>query len=58
MKILKLSDVANKTLDSIDDTRDSIEKYATILTCLVEFNSIENALSFHHEIDKTKINLI
>ena len=32
----------------------SIESYATILTCLLEFNSIEQALSYQDEIDRNK----
>jgi hypothetical protein len=41
MKISKLSEVGHKTLDSMDEIKASIEKEATILTCLLEFSSIE-----------------
>ena len=41
LKISKLSEVGHKTLDNVDNIKGSVEKYATILTCLLEFNSIE-----------------
>ena len=41
LKISKLSEVAHKTLDNVDQVKGAVEKYATILTCLVEFDSIE-----------------
>lgn len=49
MKISKLSEVGHKTLDSMDEIKASIEKEATILTCLLEFSSIEQALTYHEE---------
>lgn len=41
LKVQKLSEVGHKTLDNIDQMKTSIEGYATILTCMLEFNSIE-----------------
>jgi hypothetical protein len=41
LKLLKLSEVGNKTFDNIDEIRETVGKYGTILTCLVEFNSME-----------------
>jgi hypothetical protein len=38
VKVTKLSEVAHKTLDNLDEVKESIEKAATILTCLLEFN--------------------
>ena len=35
----------------------TVEKYATIITCLVEFNSMAQALSFQNEIDRNKSNI-
>ena len=35
----------------------SIESYATILTCLLEFSSIEQALSYQDEVDRNKVQL-
>lgn len=40
VKITKLSEVGHKTLDNLDEVKDSIEKVATIITCLLEFDSI------------------
>jgi hypothetical protein len=40
IKTAKLSELAGKTFDSIDSVRDSVEKFATILSCLLEFSSI------------------
>lgn len=44
LKNVKLSELAHKTFDNIDQVRDSVEKYATILSCLFEYNSIDQAL--------------
>ena len=41
LKVSKLSEVGHKTLDNVDQVKDSVERYATILTCLLEFNQIE-----------------
>lgn len=40
VKITKLSEVGHKTLDNLDEVKESIEKVATIITCLLEFDSI------------------
>lgn len=45
LKFTKLSEVGHRTLDSIDEVRDSVEKQATIFPCLLEFIYIEQALS-------------
>ena len=37
LKIQKLSDVAHKTLDNLDQIKEPVENYATFLTCLLEF---------------------
>ena len=54
MKTSKLSEVAHKTIDNVDQIKGSIESYATIFTCLLEFNSIEQALSYQDEIDRNR----
>lgn len=41
MKTNKLAEVGHKTLDNLDEIKDSIEKQATILTCQTEFSAIE-----------------
>ena len=45
LKIQKLSDVAHKTLDNLDQMKEPVENYATFLTCLLEFTKIEQALA-------------
>ena len=57
MKTSKLSEVAQKTLDNVDQVKGAMESYATILTCLLEFNSIEQALAYQEEIDRNKFQL-
>jgi hypothetical protein len=54
LKISKLSEVAHKTLDNVDQVKGAVEKYATIMTCLVEFDSIEQALAFQDEFDRSR----
>lgn len=49
VKVQKMQEVAHRCLDSIDEVKESIEKSATVLTCMLEFNSIEQALMFHDE---------
>lgn len=55
LKIQKLSEVGHKTLDNIDQIKNSIEGYATILTCMLEFNSIEQALTYQEEQDRASL---
>lgn len=58
LKIQKLSEVGHKTLDNIDQIKNSIEGYATILTCMLEFNSIEQALTYQEEQDRARQSLL
>lgn len=58
LKVVKLSEVGHKTLDSMDEIKASIEKQATILTCLLEFSSIEQALKYHEEAEKIRISAV
>ena len=39
---MKLSDVAHKTLDNLEHIKQSVQNYATMLTCMVEYNQIQN----------------
>jgi len=41
IKMSKLSEIGHKTFDNIDQVRGAVERYATIISCLVEFNSME-----------------
>ena len=58
LKVQKLSEVGHKTLDNIDQIKSSIEGYATILTCMLEFNSIEQALTSQEEQDRARMSLL
>jgi|TARA_B110000285_G_C15022013_1_gene562097 hypothetical protein len=42
-------------MDNIEELRTSFEKSATIVSCLLEFNSIEQALASTAESDKAKL---
>ena len=55
MKTNKLAEVGHKTLDNLDEIKDSIEKQATILTCQTEFSAIEQTLQYHHEVERAKL---
>jgi hypothetical protein len=44
-KVNRLSEVANKTLDQIDGVKDTIGKVGTVLSCLVEFGSLNTAIN-------------
>jgi len=41
-----MQEVAHKCLDSIDELKTSMEHSGTVITCLLEFSSIEQALAF------------
>ena len=41
LKVCKMQDVGTRCLDNIDEIKDSFEKVGTIVTCMLEFNSIE-----------------
>jgi len=40
VKIVKMQEIAHKCLDGIDQYSESTDKMGTIITCLLEFNSI------------------
>lgn len=44
-KVARLSTVANKTLDNLDDVKLSIEKQGILIACLTEFASVSQALN-------------
>lgn len=47
LKIQKLSEVAHKTLDNYDQISTPITTYATMLTCMLEFNWIQQSLTMN-----------
>lgn len=55
LKLSKLSDVNLKQVDNIEEVRATIEKQATIMTCMLEFSNIEQALAYQGEPDKVKV---
>lgn len=52
MRVLKVSDDMSGLLQNVHQTRQAVDSYATILTCLVEFNSIEHSLALQDEDDR------
>lgn len=58
MKVMKTQQDLDSLIGSLTDTRKSVESYATILSCLVEFNSIEQCLSLQDEDDRHQIALV
>ena len=45
-------------METVRSAKKSIDQYATVLTCLVEFNLIEQALSQQDEQDKSGMQLM
>ena len=45
MRVARLSEDVSHVVDAIRATRRAVEAQATVVTCLVEFNSIEHALA-------------
>ena len=41
MRVLKVTEDMSQVVTSVQTVRQAVESYATVLTCLVEFNSIE-----------------
>jgi|DEB0MinimDraft_12_1074336.scaffolds.fasta_scaffold65180_2 hypothetical protein len=46
LKVAKMQEIAHRCLDGIEESRGSNEKMGTIMTCMLEFNSIAQALQF------------
>ena len=40
-RVLKVAEASEQVVGTVLSTKSAVEQYATILTCLVEFNSIE-----------------
>ena len=45
MRLLKVTEDMNQVVSQIQPVKQAVESYATVITCLVEFNSIEQALA-------------
>lgn len=48
-KVNRLSEVATRTLDNIDEVKRKIDKAGVVLSCLVEHGSISQTLNQHQE---------
>ncbi|CDW87818.1 UNKNOWN [Stylonychia lemnae] len=57
-KVNSIDQKANQADLSSQDIRQSVESYSTMLSCLVEFCNIEQALALQDEQDRQKIQLI
>ena len=58
MRVLKVTEDMSQVVTQVQTVRQAVESYATVLTCLVEFNSIEQALSLQDEQDRKSMNLV
>ena len=58
MKVMKCQDEMQQFTSSLDTTKKYVENYATILSCVVEFQSIEQCLSLQDEDDRHQIALV
>lgn len=52
MRLLKVTEDMNQVVSQIQPVKQAVESYATVITCLVEFNSIEQALALQDEEDR------
>ena len=52
MRVLKVSEDMASLVTQFTNTKTAVEQYATVLTCLAEFNSIEQALATQDEEDR------
>ena len=41
MRVLKVGEDMSQLVSQLASTKSAVEQYATVLTCMVEFNSIE-----------------
>jgi hypothetical protein len=58
MRLLKVTEDLNSSVAQFNSIKSAIEQYATVLTCLVEFNSIEQALALQDEADREDMQLL
>ena len=52
MRVLKVTEDMGSVVTQVSTVRQAVESYATVMTCLVEFNSIEQALALSDENDR------
>ena len=57
MKLMKTQDELSQFTSSLSETKRYVDQYATILSCMVEFCSIEQCLSLADEEDRHQIQL-
>lgn len=58
MRLLKVTEDLSSSVSQFKSTKSAIDSYATVLTCLVEFNSIEQALALQDEADREDMQLL
>lgn len=58
MRLLKVTEDLNMVLNQIQPVKNAVDSYATMLACLVEFNSIEHALTIQDEDDREDMQLL
>jgi hypothetical protein len=51
MKMVKMSEVSHKCLDSLDDNNESSSKTATLVTCIIEYCNMTQALYYQDDSD-------
>ena len=57
-RLLKLSEDVQGLVNNVLDNQTGLSQHSTILTCLVEFNGMEQALSTQDEADKSQMKLM
>lgn len=55
LKVVKMQEVAHKCLDSLEEGTDAATNTGTILTCLVEFCNISQALQQQDGVDSRSL---
>lgn len=58
MKLLKFTEDLSTALQQVRIMKSAVDAYATTITCLVEFNSIEHALAIQDEADREDMQLL
>jgi hypothetical protein len=58
MRLLKVTEDMSQVVAQVNTVRQTVEQYATVMTCLVEFNSIEQALALQDEDDRRSMQLL
>ena len=58
MRALRQQEDLAAMIASYSQTKQSVDNYATVLSCLIEFQSIEQALALQVEKDRNKMQLL